>query len=141
MTEASKKRYAKSERGLASRAASERRRRQRAVLRCLRAYGGVKPVCFCCGENDIRFLTLDHVNNDGSKHRALLGCKPGSKMAFKLIKLNFPTDFPIQVACFNCNLGRERNGTVCPHKCPPADIPTGKTHRRKKPPYAQCIPA
>src|SRR5438309_228735 len=28
--------------------------------------------CRCCGESDTRFLTLDHIHNDGAEHRRRL---------------------------------------------------------------------
>lgn len=36
-------------------------------------YGGDPPKCACCGEDNIGFLTLDHINNDGNKDRQLHG--------------------------------------------------------------------
>lgn len=74
-------------------------------------YGGY--VCFCCGETNPLFLTLDHKNNDGGKHRKKLG----NYIYFQLRREGWP---PImQVACYNCNCGRARNGGVCPHSFSP----------------------
>lgn len=84
--------------------------RQR-FLEALSHYGG--PVCKCCGEDNIFFLTLDHVNNDGAEHRRETGGKSGKNLAWWLKKHNYPSGF--QVLCFNCNCGRARNGGVCPH--------------------------
>lgn len=85
---------------------AERRRR----LLVLERYGNR---CVCCGERELTFLTLDHVNNDGSDHRKWL--KANSKDLTQWIVDN---DFPdtIQVLCYNCNLGRSLNGGVCPHR-------------------------
>jgi hypothetical protein len=67
--------------------------------------------CACCGESEYEFLTLDHINNDGSIERAALG---GSVGVFKyLIKANFPGGY--QVLCWNCNAVR-RFGRICPHQ-------------------------
>lgn len=74
-------------------------------------YGGY--VCKCCGESTKEFLTLDHVNNDGAKHRRELG-KGVSHLYRWIIKNNFPPIF--EVMCYNCNCGRRFNGGVCPHK-------------------------
>lgn len=79
------------------------------------AYGGV--YCRCCGETEIRFLTLDHVNNDGFKHKVngrerATGCK----MYLQLKAAGYPNDPPLQVLCYNCNCGRSCNKGICPHK-------------------------
>lgn len=72
-------------------------------------YGGAK--CACCGETIDRFLTLDHMNNDGSEHRRTVG----RTSVLKWLKdNNYPPGY--QVLCFNCNMGKHLNGGVCPHK-------------------------
>ncbi len=73
--------------------------------------------CACCGEKEEAFLTLDHVNNDGAAHRRSLKTK-GSHV-FKWLRDNqYPEGF--QILCSNCNLGRFKNGGICPHKaCKP----------------------
>lgn len=77
------------------------------------AYGGY--VCACCGETERQFLTLDHVNNDGAAHRRALGGQCGMRHVYADLKRRgFPPGY--QVLCFNCNLGRARNGGVCPHR-------------------------
>jgi hypothetical protein len=82
-------------------------------------YGG-KCVCPPCGENDWRFLTLSHPNNDGGKQRKELGGHNAAGQWFYkwLIKNNFPTDYKIVVECFCCNMAKTRNGGVCPHVAP-----------------------
>ena len=75
----------------------------------LRHYGAV---CVCCGESDERFLTLDHKNNDGAEQRRTHG--KGYTYYKRLITLGFPDDH--RVMCYNCNMGRARNGGVCPHQ-------------------------
>jgi|HubBroStandDraft_6_1064221.scaffolds.fasta_scaffold00134_29 hypothetical protein len=90
-------------------------RRKKYQDACFEFYGGCK--CACCGETIRMFLTLDHTNNDGSTHRrAILGRNNGGSGAFycALVKAGFPEG--IQVQCWNCNLGRNRNGGICPHK-------------------------
>jgi len=80
----------------------------------IKHYGGK---CECCGEDDILFLTLDHVNNDGADWRRKMGKKFAGWGFYKwLVDNNFPEDQKLRVLCFNCNCGRERNGGVCPHK-------------------------
>lgn len=86
------------------------RLRHEAIL----AYGGYR--CACCGEEEPLFLTLDHVNNDGSKQRRRFGS--GSRFYLRLRRNGYPPG--CQVLCYNCNCGRHRNGGVCPHKAWPA---------------------
>lgn len=77
------------------------------------AYGGI---CACCGEADIRLLTLDHLNNDGSAERMRYGARGASQRVYaRLIKEGFPDGY--QVLCFSCNTGRHIAGGVqCPHQ-------------------------
>ena len=72
-------------------------------------YGGK---CECCGETIYQFLTIDHINNNGCKHRKEVG--QGRNFMVWLIKHSFPKEF--RVLCFNCNCGRSINGGICPHK-------------------------
>lgn len=72
-------------------------------------YGG----CVCCGEETKEFLTIDHVNGNGQEHRKEIG-GGGATLARWLVENDFPED--LRLLCFNCNLGRERNGGVCPHE-------------------------
>lgn len=73
------------------------------------AYGGAK--CACCGEDMLAFLTLDHINNDGNKHRKEIN---RTYIYNWVVKNNFPPLF--QVLCYNCNQGKRMNGGICPHK-------------------------
>ena len=93
---------------------NERERLRYVKLRqeILDAYG---RKCACCGEKEILFLEVDHVNNDGKKHRRKL--KSGSAKAVyrDLQKRGYPKD-GFQLLCANCNQGKKRNGGICPHK-------------------------
>ncbi len=73
-------------------------------------YGGK---CACCGESRVEFLTIDHINNDGPKHRAELTKGHESRFYSALIKHGFPAC--VQVLCMNCNWAR-RYGATCPHE-------------------------
>jgi hypothetical protein len=73
------------------------------------AYGGY--VCACCGEIERLFLTLDHIENGGNKHRKEIGA---SKIYFWLKRHGYPPGF--QVLCMQCNWGKRMNGGICPHK-------------------------
>lgn len=68
--------------------------------------------CACCGENYLEFLSIDHINNNGSKHRKELD-GPGTKLHRWLKKNNYPEGF--QVLCMNCNFAKGHFGR-CPHE-------------------------
>ena len=70
--------------------------------------------CNCCGEQNSKFLTVDHINGGGCKHRKKLGLAAGNDFYNWLIKNNFPSGY--QILCFNCNCGKSINGGICPHK-------------------------
>jgi len=88
----------------------KRNRRQRRRLTILTHYGGDPPHCECCGESNIEFLTIDHINNDGAEHRKEIG---GSAALPKwIIDNGFPDGF--RVLCYNCNCSIGSYG-YCPH--------------------------
>jgi hypothetical protein len=71
--------------------------------------------CACCGESHFGFLTLDHKNNDGGKHRRELGIR-GRRADYMLkwiIKNNYPNMF--QILCYNCNCSKA-HAKYCPHE-------------------------
>ena len=78
-------------------------------LRVLSHYG---TSCSCCGENNPKFLSIDHVDGGGNTHRKQLKTNGGSGLYQWLIKNNFPDGF--QTLCFNCNMAKGFYG-VCPH--------------------------
>lgn len=82
------------------------------------------PGCICCGEGDIRFLTIDHINDNGNTHRREVGS--GHRLYRWLQSNGYPEGF--QTLCFNCNTGRSLNGEICPHK----DNYHNKIHRSTK---------
>ena len=92
-----------------------RRRRKEIALETFAAYGGR---CVCCGETNPGFLTIDHVNGNGAAHRReVLGASRGGSHFYRwLMKQGFPQSGEFQLMCYNCNLGRQRNGGKCPHK-------------------------
>jgi hypothetical protein len=63
--------------------------------------------CKCCGENDIRLLCIDHVNDNGWKHKQVVS--KGTSM-LKWIRDNYPDfgEFPVQILCHNCNMMKVR---------------------------------
>jgi hypothetical protein len=81
----------------------------------IEAYGAA---CACCGESEPAFLTIDHVNNDGARHREVIGhgvrrIGSGSVMHAWLVENNFPEGF--QLLCANCNMAKAALGQ-CPHR-------------------------
>lgn len=67
--------------------------------------------CACCGVSEFEFLTIDHMNGGGNKHRK----EVGSGVAFYLwlIRNNYPKGF--QILCYNCNCSKGHVG-YCPHQ-------------------------
>lgn len=88
--------------------------RKRLFDEFLDAYGNK---CACCGEEDPGFLTLDHINNDGAKERKELNLLVSDQVYILARKEGWPKD-KYQILCYNCNMGKHRNGGVCPHKDP-----------------------
>lgn len=68
--------------------------------------------CVCCGEQETRFLTIDHKEGDGAEHRRVSKCGSGTTFYAWLIRNKFPEGY--QTLCLNCNLAKGKNGT-CPH--------------------------
>lgn len=68
--------------------------------------------CSCCGEDELVFLTIDHIEGDGAAHRKSISGRSGFSMYTWIVKNEFPAGF--QVLCFNCNAAK-RTGEVCPH--------------------------
>ncbi len=68
--------------------------------------------CACCGENNTLLLNVDHINNDGNKHR--LKVKNSLGVYKEIVDLKFPSSY--QLLCWNCNMGKYLNGGICPHK-------------------------
>ena len=90
--------------------ASNRSYRQKARNIVLEHY---KPICNCCGEKEKIFLTIDHINGNGNKHRKIVNNVSGG-IAGWIIRNDFPKGF--QILCMNCNFGKFKNGGTCPHK-------------------------
>lgn len=68
--------------------------------------------CNCCGETMPKFLSIDHVNNDGYLDKEL-GISRYKKI-LKEIEEGLADKY--QVLCHNCNTGKKLNGGICPHK-------------------------
>lgn len=72
-------------------------------------YGGR---CACCGVDEKEFLTMDHINGGGAKHRKELR-RSGSQHIYGWLKENnYPEGY--RVLCMNCNFAHGMYG-YCPH--------------------------
>lgn len=77
---------------------------------CVYWYSNGLMRCECCGEKTYAFLTIDHIDGGGCKHRKKLK----TAHIFRwILKNNFPTGF--RVLCHNCNSSFGYYG-YCPHQ-------------------------
>ena len=79
--------------------------RKQAKISVIEKYGGV---CQCCGESNYKFLTIDHINNNGRQESR-------RKDIYRYL-VNIPVRSDLRLLCYNCNCGRAHNGGVCPHE-------------------------
>lgn len=82
--------------------------------KCFEAYGGK---CYCCGLDDWRFLTIDHVWNDGHNHKYPNGKRRSGTVVYKEALAEMDSG-RFRIACFNCNCARAMRGKdgLCPHE-------------------------
>ena len=66
-------------------------------LEVIEGYGGK---CELCGEDNPYFLTIDHINGEGSKERKMI--MRWEKLYRKLRNENYPRD-NYRLLCYNCN--------------------------------------
>lgn len=69
--------------------------------------------CVCCGEKMFEFLSIDHVNEDGDRHRREINNR---NIYEWLSNNNYECSYELQTLCFNCNFGKQYNNGVCPHR-------------------------
>jgi hypothetical protein len=88
---------------------------QKIRLLALQYYSNASiPFCNCCGEEEIKFLSIDHIEGGGNKHRREIhGKSKGGNIGHWLRNNNYPEGF--QVLCHNCNMAKGFYGE-CPHK-------------------------
>lgn len=70
-------------------------------------YGNSKCACVWCGFNDIRALSLDHINGNGAEHRRQLKAMGIGGYFYKWLKLH---SYPLglQTLCMNCQFIKAR---------------------------------
>ena len=83
----------------------QKRKRHRLRQAVFDAYG---RRCACCGETEEKFLSIDHIDGGGGKHRKTIG----NHICQWLKVRGFPAGF--QILCYNCNLAKGFYGR-CPH--------------------------
>lgn len=88
----------------------EKRKRVELRTEVVVAYGGR---CVCCGEAMPEFLTIDHIYNDGAKHRREISRETGRSFYRWLKENGYPKD-RFQLLCFNCNITKGFYGK-CAH--------------------------
>lgn len=71
--------------------------------------------CVCCGIDNPKFLTIDHIYNDGHiLEKSGKTRLAGTTIYPKIVKNNYPNYY--QLLCWNCNCGKAYNNNICPHK-------------------------
>lgn len=90
------------------------RTRMRLKNKVLSYYSSGKPVCARCGFDDIRALSIDHINSNGGVHRKELSRSARGSGFYWWLKLNgFPDGY--QVLCMNCQWIKRTEQDEC-HK-------------------------
>lgn len=71
--------------------------------------------CSCqgCKIQNLKFLTIDHINGGGCKHREEIKNQGGHKFYLWLKQQKYPKGY--QTLCFNCNSAKGAFG-ICPHE-------------------------
>lgn len=80
----------------------------------IQLYGGK---CACCGEANLAFLTIEHINGDGHLERKALNGGGATSLYLRLH--NKPKRGDLEVLCQNCNTSRYHNrlfGGKCQHE-------------------------
>jgi len=114
--EASRRSYFKyREKNIERRVKSNRQRYRDRRLYCIEHYGNM---CACCGEKNIEFLAIDHIDGGGKKHREDLKSQNMNIYEY-LYKNNYPDGF--RVLCHNCNASYGYYG-YCPHQIERGEI-------------------
>jgi hypothetical protein len=76
--------------------------------------GRLGGCCACCGETQLEFLAVDHINGDGARHRQQY--QRGSGQLYREVKkMGFPKHI-FQVLCHNCNFSKYLGKGVCVHR-------------------------
>jgi len=77
-----------------------RKRKKRIKIEVLTHYGGNSLACVKCGFDDIRALSIDHINGGGGQHKKGLKLSGGGSLYDWLQKQGYPEGY--QTLCMNC---------------------------------------
>ncbi len=94
-----KRKWSKTESGKKSRNKTVQQYRVKSKVIVLTYYGNGRLACVRCGFNDIRALSIDHINGGGANHKRKLHYS-GSIGYRWYINQNFPPGY--QTLCMNC---------------------------------------
>ena len=76
---------------------------------CLKHYGNDKIACVLCGFDDMRALSIDHIQGNGAEHRRLINNRRGAPFYRWLKNNGYPDGY--QTLCMNCQyIKRYTNG-------------------------------
>jgi hypothetical protein len=94
---------------------NERKNRKLLKIKVLSYYSKGEPKCACCGEKELDFLSVDHINGGGNKHHKTfeLSSTCGGNICRWVKRNNYPPGF--RVLCMNCNFAIGAFGS-CPHQ-------------------------
>lgn len=76
-------------------------RDEQRVIALIHYSPGEAPECTCCGELEVKFLCIDHIDGGGTIHRKEMGT---SNIVPWLRKNGYPEGF--QTLCHNCNMAK-----------------------------------
>lgn len=82
-------------------------------LETLKHYGNGKRACVKCGCDDMRTLSIDHINGDGKKFRKETGRHGGRSFYIWLKRNNYPKGH--QTLCMNCQYIKKSEEAVSGH--------------------------
>ena len=81
-------------------------------LKIIDHYSEGKNNCNNCGISDLRVLSIDHINGNGSTHREELR-KKGTSLYRWIINNNYPSGF--QILCMNCQFVKRTENNEQPY--------------------------
>lgn len=93
-----------------NRSAYSKSRRQKIRVAVLTHYSGELIMCKCCGEKEMKFLSIDHIDGGGNMHRRSIKY---ASLTEWLYRNKYPKGY--QILCYNCNSAKGIYG-ICPHK-------------------------
>ena len=87
----------------------DRRYGVRLKAKVLTHYGNGRCACVKCGFDDIRALTIDHINGGGAEHRRKIGSYAHS--IYPWLRINgYPDGY--QTLCMNCQWIKRLSGEL-----------------------------